>query len=71
MALDNPLYDNKNLSGSKTSGKMYDDVDLDAPAVPLKQREVEVLSSFGFEDSDDMYTNAADAKKAIISLSAF
>jgi len=71
LALDNPLYDNKNLSGSKTSGKMYDDVDLDAPAVPLKQREVEVLSSFGFEDSDDMYTNAADAKKAIISLSAF
>jgi hypothetical protein len=65
------LYDNKNLSGSKTSGKMYDAVDLDAPAAPLKQREVEVLTSFEFEDSDDMYTNAADAKKDVILLSTF
>jgi hypothetical protein len=61
LAASNPLYDNHNIKQNDAYGMLV--YDPDAPALPLKDREVENITNLA--NNDDIYTNTTEAKKAL------
>ena len=71
LALDNPLYDNSQMAhkkaGHAVSGAWSYQKDMDAPALPLKERERETVAQLAEADGEDLYTNTEQAKTVISS----
>ncbi len=61
LAASNPLYDNHHIKQNDAYGVVV--YDPDAPALPLKDREVENITNLA--NNDDIYTNTTEAKKAL------
>lgn len=72
LALDNPLYDNSHLAhkkhGHSVAGAAWAyQGDADAPAVPLKERELAAVQQLAEDAGDEIYTNQVQAKNVISS----
>jgi hypothetical protein len=71
LAMSNPIYDNHNLTQNNTSYEFV--TDTNAPVLPLKDREIENVTSLARNgiinnknyNKDDIYTNTEQAKQAL------
>ncbi len=71
LAMSNPIYDNHLLTQNNTSYDMV--TDINAPVLPLKDREVEHITTLARSgvlnnesyNRNDIYTNTEQAKKAL------
>ncbi len=79
LAMSNPLYDNHHLTQNNVSYELS--TDLDAPALPLKDKEVENITNIAYSgviknknynsdindinDGTEIYTNTKQAKEAL------